>query len=110
MIDLILTLDALSVICQFLAVYFSYRIYNYKRLTKWWLALVLGFLIQGTRRALTLYEDINLSEISNTILLDRMLMLVISSLILVGLWAMLKNFESFEFVEKKVKDKLKSHI
>jgi len=103
----ILVLDMLSVISQFLAVYFSYRIYSYNRLTKWWLAIALGFSTQGARRAVTLYEDVNLTEASNAILLDRILMLVISLLILAGLWAMLKNFESFEIVEKKVKEKLK---
>jgi len=103
----LIPVDALSVVFQFLAVYFSYKIYSYNRLTKWWLALVLGFTTQGARRVLAIYEDIYLTEISNTVLLDRMLMLAISLLILIGLWAMLKNFESFEIVEKKVKDKLK---
>jgi hypothetical protein len=105
--ELIFVFDILSVLCQFAAVYFSYKIYTYNRLSKWWLALMVAFFIQGVRRAITFYEDLYLSVVSNGILLDRTLMFVISMLIIVGLWAMLRNFESFEIVEKKTNQAIK---
>lgn len=99
--------DVLSVICQLGAVYLGYRIYGYNRLTKGWLALVIAFAIQAIRRAFTVSDDLAISSFTGEQMLDRVLMFFISVLILVGLWAMLQRFESFEIAEKKVKAALK---
>lgn len=105
--ELIFVFDILSVLCQFAVVYFGYKIYAYNRLTKWWLALVAAFFIQCVRGVLTIFDDAALSSFSNTQIIDRLFMFDISLLILIGLLAMTRNFESFEFLEKKVRDKLK---
>jgi hypothetical protein len=91
---------------QAISIIFAFRIYKFNRLSKWWLALILAFLIQGIRRLITLYDDINLISITNNLLIDRSLMFIISILILIGLWAMMKNFENFDIIEKKVEKKL----
>jgi prolipoprotein diacylglyceryltransferase len=104
---IIIVLGILSVIFQFIAAFFAFRIYKFNRMGKGWLALVLAFLVQGTIRIVfNVFED--LSIVKQNLLMDRGLMFITSLLILIGLWAMLKNFESFEFLEKKVKEKFKT--
>lgn len=105
--EIILVIGILSVLCQFASVYFSYKIYSYNRLGKWWLALVVAFFIQGLRRIFTVFEDSSVIFFTNIQILDRWFMFTISVLIVVGLWSMLKNFESFDVVEKKVRSKLR---
>lgn len=102
---LILVLDSLAVFLQLLAAWFGYSIYKFNRLSKGWLAIVVGFLIQAVRRAVQLYSD-SQGFVLNVIL-DRALMVIISLLIFIGLWSMLKNFENFEFVKDNVRRKIK---
>jgi len=104
---IILSLGILSIILQFLTAYFDYRIYRFNRMSNWWLALILAFLIQGVRRIITFYEDINLTSITNNILIDRSLMFLISLFMAVGLWIMMKRFEKFDFIEKETKRKMR---
>lgn len=105
--ELIVILDVLAVILQLAAAWFAYRIYRFNRLSKWWLALVLAFCIQGLRRGFQGYIDLGYGQNLSPIL-DRSLMFVISLLIVVGLFAMLKNFEGFEVVANKVRQKAKA--
>jgi dolichyl-phosphate-mannose--protein O-mannosyl transferase len=103
----LIILDALAVILQLAAAYFGYKIYQYNRSTKWWLALVLAFVIQAVRRAITLSSDWSITTASSSVILDRSLAAIISLLIMIGLWAMLKNFENFSVIENKIEKKLK---
>ena len=105
-----LVLGFLSIVFQFCAAYFGYRIYMFNRMSKWWLALVFAFLIQGIRRVITLLSDLGtISPLEgNLAFADRVIMFVISALIVVGLWEMMHSFESFSLVESKVSDKLRS--
>lgn len=100
-------IDFLSMALQFAALYFAYRIYRFNRLSKGWLALICAFFIQGIRRGVTMIQDTKLVDISAGITFDRALMFVISLLIVVGLWTMYKNFESFEVITKQIGKKLK---
>jgi hypothetical protein len=102
----VILLGAFSLIFQFLATYFSWRIYSFNKTNKWWLALVFAFVLQAVRRVQQVYYDI-VGLSAQNILLDRGLMFLISLLILIGLWSMLKNFENFRVIETKVKTKLK---
>ncbi len=102
----IIILGVLSLIFQFLAAYLSWNIYYFNKTNKWWLALVFAFVLQAIRRVQQVYYDIVGTSAQN-IFLDRGLMFLISLLILIGLWSMLKNFENFEVIETKVKTKLK---
>jgi len=80
-------------------------IYRFNRLSKWWIALILAFLVQGIRRGVQIYTDLGYGSLG--VSLDRSLMLVISFLMVVGLWAMMKNFEQFDVVSSKVREKIK---
>lgn len=93
-------LDSLALILQLVAAYLAWRIYLFNKTNKWWLALVTAFFIQGIRRVFSLFEDANI--IGSSLLLDRTLAFTISLLIVVGLWAMLRNFENFEVIKTKV--------
>jgi|GEM_PF-2936922 hypothetical protein len=106
--DIEVILDSASVIFQLGATYFGYQIYQYNRLSKWWLALVLAFGIQTIRRLITTISDLGTTDalVNNSVLFDRSLQLVISLLMFIGMWAMLKNFETFDVVEKKAADKI----
>lgn len=106
---LILIFGIFSILFQFASVYLGYKIYTFNRIRKWWLALVFAFLIQGVKRIIVTYQDYFISGISSIILVDRVLQLLISLLIFIGLWSMFKNFENFEIIEKKVKAKIKKH-
>jgi len=76
-------------------------------MSNWWLALVLTFIIQGIRSVFTFLDDAGMQSIfTKNPILDRTLMFVISLLIVVGLWTLLRNFENFEIIEKNVKQKL----
>lgn len=99
--ELIIILGVLAFLLQVFAAWFAYRIWKFDRLSAWWLALVLAFLIQGVRRLLTLLEDSSQFSFGSSVLFDRALSVVISLLIAIGLFAMLKRFESFEIISKE---------
>jgi hypothetical protein len=96
----VIALDFFAVLFQLLAAWMSYKIYSFNRLSKWWLALVVAFIVQASRRGFQIFYD--LSDTNMHILLDRSLMFLISLLLFLGLWSMLKNFENFDIVQKKV--------
>ena len=98
-----------QIIFQFIAVYFSFRIYDYNRLAKGWLALTVALALMGFHLVLILFVVLGYPELTGIgIILDRFLIpLMISAFLVSGLWSMYKKFESFEVVEKKIKEKLK---
>lgn len=98
-------LGGFAILFQFLAAYFGYRIFKYNRLSKPWLALVFAFIIQGIRRLLTLFDDIGRPLLTQSALLDRTLMFIISLLIVIGLYEMMKNFENFEVIKEQTRNK-----
>jgi hypothetical protein len=97
-------LGVFAVIFQFIAAYCGYKIYKFNRESKWWIALIVAFIIQGIRRIFTIFEDLDI--IKQNLLLDRSLMFLTSLLIVIGLWTMMKNFESFKILQHKIKKKL----
>jgi len=100
-------LGIFAAIFQFIAAFLGYKIYKFNRLNKWWLALIVAFIVQGIRRVFTIFEDAGNPLITSNVLFDRTLMFIISLLIVIGLWAMIKNFESFDIVANKIKEKSK---
>lgn len=108
MIDVIVTLSVLAFLFQLLAAWVSYKIYAFNRLSNWWLALIIAFLVQAIRRGFQIFYDV--SSTSMNIVLDRSLMFLISLFLFLGLWSMLKNFENFDVVQKKVDSKIKKVV
>jgi len=103
---LIIGLGVLAVLFQFSAAYFVYRIHKFERLSKWCLALVLAFVLQGLISMRTLILDLSVIGLTQEMLFDRVLMVLVSLFICVGLWGMIKNFESFDLISRTVKEKL----
>jgi hypothetical protein len=105
--QLLLLFDAGAIICQCLSIYLGYKIFTFNKLSKWWLALVLAFLIQGIRRIITTIEDNSLVVATNAIFLDRILAFVISALFLIGLYSVLTKFERTQFDDEEMLTKKK---
>ena len=102
---LIIFLDGTALVLQLVAAWFGYKIYQFNRLSTGWIALIIAFLIQVVRRMFQIYYDYMGVEMG--ILFDRSLMFFISLLLVIGLWSMLKNFENFDLVERRVKQVVK---
>jgi hypothetical protein len=99
-------LGFLQIIFQAIAAYFSFVIYRFNRLNKAWLFVTFALILMTFRRiTASLIEFSLISNFSGTIaLLDRIILpFLISIFLFLGLWAMLKNFESFEVVATKTK-------
>ncbi len=102
------SLSVINVIIQFTAAYISYRVYSFNRASKGWLAITGALLLMAIRRVTAFMISYDAfggaTQVIST--LDRLFLpFTISVLILIGLWSMLKNFETFEVVEKDVKEK-----
>jgi len=98
MINLLITLNCLALVFQLFAFYLAWRIYLYNKSNKWWLAFVFAFILQAVRRVFTLLEDMKVIE--QWLITDRVFAFTISLMMVIGLWAMLKNFENFTVIEK----------
>ena len=102
-------LQAIALAASIFAVYFSYRIYRYNRLSKAWLSVTAALVFLSLRRFLGL---LNLTGITSDLpeiidFIDRPLVpLVVSLLLAIGLWRMKKSFETFDVVEKTVHEKI----
>lgn len=104
-------LAILQIIIQAVAVYYSYKIYEFNRLNKGWLALTVALILMTFRRITALLIELSLlSNLSGWLAqTDRVILpTLISIFLLVGLYFMYKNFENFEVVEKEIKKIMKS--
>jgi hypothetical protein len=87
-------IDLLAVFFQFFAAYFGYRVYKLNKLSGGWLALVLGFVLQGVRRFVVFLTDASLLSLpGNFDVIERVLAAVISFCILVGIFSLLKDYK-----------------
>jgi len=103
-------LGILQIILQSIAVYFSYKIYQFNRLRQGWLAITFALIFMTFRRITALL--IEMKYISSFVgwfaPLDRIILpFIISVLLLIGFWTMPNNFEDFEVIEKKITKKIK---
>ncbi len=105
-----LTIGILSLIIQFSAVYFAYKIYLFNRLGKGWISIIVAFIIMGLRRVTALLIELGFMPAYSGAIktLDTLwLPFIITILIAIGIYSMLGNFENFEVVEKNLRNKLK---
>ncbi len=105
--SVLMFLGVFAIVFQLSAAYIAYSIYRFDRMSKWWLFIVFAFVIMGVRRVFTLWADYSIVNVTSEMIFDRGLAFLISVLINVGLWSMLKSFNSFDIVAKKVRDKAK---
>ncbi len=91
-----------------IAAYLTYAIYRYNRLSPGWLALAIAFILIVFRRSIGFAIDRGYATAIQPYLKasEGVLLLIISLFNIWGLWAMKKNFENFEVVEKKVRERV----
>jgi len=103
-------LAVLQIIIQIIAAFLAYKIYTYNRVSKSWLYLVVAFILMSFRRMTALLIGINLLPALDGSLswIDRTLLpFLISVFLVIGVWALLKQFETFDIVDKKTEQKIK---
>jgi len=98
----------LSIIGSLITLGLCYKIYLFNRLNKAWLAVVFAFGLIIIRRGIGFMRDYNLLPTLNSLLqsFESTLLIIISVLYIIGFWSMLKNFENFDVVQKKVQSKI----
>ncbi len=109
--EIAVTLIYAHIILNFIAAYFSYVIYKYNRLSKAWLGVVIGLVIIGFNGIGELYIQLGLfpdfaPEIRFATL--ALFPFIFSVFLVWGMISMKKNFEHFEFLEKRYSGKAKS--
>jgi hypothetical protein len=102
-------LGALQIVLELGAAYYGYKIYQFNRLSKVWLAVPSGILLLAIRRAIILFQ---LTYVEEALLqydtFTRILIpLIIGILLFWGMKAVYKQFSSFEVVEKGSEEKTK---
>ncbi len=108
MVEMILVLlGGFALGLQLLAAYLAYKIYKFNRLSGWWLIVLSAFELEALRRVIQVISDIQLTEIPAGLLLDRTMLFAVSLFLNIGLMSMLYNFQNFDFLEKKVSEKVK---
>jgi hypothetical protein len=96
-------------VLQAVAAYFSYRVFVFNRVGRWWLAVTWALVLMTLRRVSALLIELKVLGTYGGLVadIDRIILpFIISVLLLWGIYAMFKNFEDFEVVEKTVRNKL----
>jgi hypothetical protein len=109
-LDINSLLGIFQIVVQFVAAYFSYKIYLFNKENYGWISVTVALVLMSFRRITALLIGLKyISALGGWVaLLDRLILPSIISLLLFGgLWSMLKNFENFRVIETKVKTKLK---
>ena len=109
MISLNIFLWITSIFLSFYTAYLTYKIYSFNRLDKSWLLVTVGFFLILLLRVLNLLmgEGLFPEFFKLWYIYDPILRIMNSTCFILGFWSMLKNFENFEVVEKKVKKAIK---
>jgi len=96
------------------AAYLAYEVYRYDRLSRAWLSVVAALLLLSVNGLLNLAQELGTFPIltgeialfAKNYLLQSMILL----LLLFGFWGMKYKFESFEILEKRVGEKVRSFM
>lgn len=99
-------LGIIQILLQAIAVFYSYKIYSFNRLSRGWLAVSFALVLMTFRRITALLIELKiLPNLEGWLAhVDRIILpTLISIFLLIGLYGMFKNFENFDVVEKKVK-------
>ena len=101
-------LGIVSILAAAVTAVFAYNIYRHNRLSKPWLAVILAFALMIVRRIVGFSLDLDLyADMKDLISLTENVLMVASSLLFIwGFWAMRKNFQRFDIVEKRSKENI----
>lgn len=103
-------LGVLQIVLQAIAAYFSYKIFVFNRVRRWWLAVTFALILMTFRRITALLIELRwLGSFSGAISdIDRIVLpFLISVLLLWGIYVMFKNFQDFDVVERIVDRKIR---
>ncbi len=95
----------------FTGAFFAYRIYTFHNLSKGWLTVPLGFFLMGIRRILATSNYVGYFQNSFLSLeyVDSVFIpLIITLLLVFGLYVMYHNFQNFSLVQSDVEKKVQS--
>lgn len=98
----------LQIAIQIVAAYSAYIIYQYNRISKAWLAVIIALILMTLRRVTVLLINFDiLPQLTGSIqLFDSIVLPFLISIFLAwGMWTMAKSFRGFELLEKKVSEK-----
>jgi TM2 domain-containing membrane protein YozV len=100
-----------QVVVLFIAAYFSYAIHTHNRVSKAWLAVSTGLVLMGLHRLFSLLVGMGAlpgQSIDTANMMDVGLPLIYSLLLAAGLMYMKGNFERFEILESRAREKFKA--
>ncbi|MSR86312.1 hypothetical protein EXS74_02870 [Candidatus Woesearchaeota archaeon] len=101
----------IDLVLLFTGAFLAYRIYTFHNLSKGWLTVPLGFFLMGIRRILATSNYLGYFQNSFLSLeyVDSVFIpLIITLLLVFGLWAMYHNFQSFSLVQSGVEKKVQA--
>jgi hypothetical protein len=105
---LLLLLGVFSLVFQISAAYLAFKIYKFNRLSEWWLILLSAFELEAMRRFLVVVANMSVEAVSLMLVIDMTILFAVSLFTNIGLYSMLKNFENFDFIEKKSSEAAKN--
>jgi len=98
------------ILIQLAAVHYSYIIYRYNRLHNQWLAVTVALILMACQGVLALFAQLGwipgltyLFQVLNEVTLP----LIISLFLLAGFWSMKRNFEKFDVIDNRMRDKIR---
>ena len=98
------------ILIQLAAVHYSYIIYRYNRLHNQWLAVTVALMLMACQGVLALIAQLEwMPELTYLVqvLNEVTLPLIISLFLLAGIWSMKRNFEKFDIVDNRMRDKIR---
>jgi len=95
-----------QIIIQFAAAYLSFKIYSYNRVEKSWLAVTLGLAVMAIGKGASLaFGAFDVPDLPEANVIDGVILpFVISILMLIGIGSMLRQFHSFDIIERKARE------
>ena len=106
-----IVLNVIGIILPVIVLILSLKIYYFNPFNKGWLGLPAALGLTIIRRILVLASSVGWlsSEWSSKItIIDTYLFVISVTLYTIGLWAMYKNFKSFDVIEKQTKERIKA--
>jgi hypothetical protein len=108
--EVTLAMRVAYIIIQLATVHYSFIIYRYNRLHNQWLAVTVALVLMVCQGFIALFAQLGwmpgltyLVQVLNEVTLP----LIISLFLLGGLWSMMKNFEKFDVIDRKMMVKMK---
>jgi hypothetical protein len=102
-------LGVIQIVLELGAAYYGYKIYQFNRLSKIWLAVPIGIALLAIRRSIVLFHLTYMEDVlvQFDILTRIIIPLAVGILLFWGMKEIYKQFSSFNVVEKSSEEKTK---